>query len=177
MRYANPLSMKRNRLNFTIAEFRASVDALQHWSWRNDCRDTFVRSLFWWYPRGAPLGSGWHGILSTVLETSQTRISSMNHQVCYLRLYYDIIVSCSWTCLLYSETILSERSTVLLWRITKCSLVCCKSIDATPKRNNSSISGTVITCDVPGRSFEKIYMRVFGILRAIISRSTGYSVI
>ena len=30
MRYANPLSMKRNRLNFTIAEFRASVDALQH---------------------------------------------------------------------------------------------------------------------------------------------------
>ena len=38
-------------------------------------------------------------------------------------------------------------------------------------------SGTVITCDVPGRSFEKIYMRVFGILRAIFSRSIGYSVI
>jgi len=32
MRYANPLAMKRNRQNFAIAEFRANVEALQHFS-------------------------------------------------------------------------------------------------------------------------------------------------
>jgi hypothetical protein len=32
MRYANPLAMKRNRQTFTVAEFRANVEALQHFS-------------------------------------------------------------------------------------------------------------------------------------------------